>query len=138
MKVTLKKSILYLLPMFITSLLNFYLFILESKGLVIFLFFFSEFQRLGDKYAKYILYCAFVIINPMVFKFSTILTNINKNFSFFWVHLLQIILCHNFFFLISFSILSESGWAHVCLCCIVTSLQHCYFNFLSEEGAMGT
>jgi hypothetical protein len=114
MKVTLKKSILYLLPMFITSLLNFYLFILESKGLVIFLFFFSEFQRLGDKYAKYILYCAFVIINPMVFKFSTILTNINKNFSFFWVHLLQIILCHNFFFKFLFqSFLKVGGLMYV-------------------------
>jgi len=43
---------LYLLPLFGTSLLNIYLFILESKGLVIFYFNFSEFQQLGNKYAK--------------------------------------------------------------------------------------
>ncbi len=63
MKVTLKKRInSTYYPLFGTSLLNIYLFILESKGLVIFIFNFSEFQQLGNKYAKYILYCAFVIV----------------------------------------------------------------------------
>ncbi len=77
MKVTLKKSInSTYYPLFGTSLLNIYLFILESKGLVIFNFNFSEFQQLGNKYAKYILYCAFVIIT----QWFSIFKNFNKYF----------------------------------------------------------
>jgi hypothetical protein len=86
---------------------------------------FSEFQQLGNKYAKYILYCIFVIIT----QWFSIFNNFNKYqyflFFIFWLDLLQIILCHNYLFIYLFiqSFLKVGS-------CI--SLLNCYFKMATS------
>ncbi len=74
----------YLWLMFGTYLLNICFFL--KRGSIV-----SKFQHMNNKYAKYILCSAFVIITFDGFQFSTIFLNINKNS--FTLDLLQIILC---------------------------------------------
>jgi hypothetical protein len=69
-----------------------YLFILENEVRLFQIEFPIISQHMMNNYANYTFCCVHVKINPMVEtinKFSTILTNINQNFPFFELNLLQ-------------------------------------------------
>ncbi len=85
--------IFYLQLILGTSLLNIYLLIdfrkKKKKRLNSFKFNFPEFQQLRNKNAKYVLCCACVIVIQWV----SIFNKYQYIFLFFWLDLLQIILC---------------------------------------------
>jgi hypothetical protein len=86
--------IFYLQLILGTSLLNIHLFSYwfqkkEKKGFNSFKFNLPEFQQLRNKSAKYVLYCACVIVIQWV----SILNKYHYIFLSFWLDLLQIILC---------------------------------------------
>jgi hypothetical protein len=77
-----------------------YLFILENEVMQ-----FQNFQHMSNNHPKYTFCCVFVIkpngvgeytnFHKLGVPFSTISANINKNFPFFWLNLLQVIFVPN-------------------------------------------